>query len=366
MELNSREMMPSNLTTAEWYAFEAKLTALGRRTGAEVEWPTEQLADCGKAGVYRWFAPEALGGWEWSDEAQTVGYLQLSRACLATAFIITQRTAAFSRILASENRAAQNRWLPDLVAGKSFATVGISHLTTSRQHIGTPVLRATNIDSDQYVLDGYVPWVTGGAYADCLVIGATMEDGRQILASLDAKLPGISAGPGLSLLGLSASKTDRVEFDRVKINGDDILFGPIEGVMQQGKASGTGGLQTSTLALGLARQAIDFLQSEANNRNELLATTEKLDQDWQGLWLDLISLTRGKPNCLSEELRQHANSLVLRATQSALTAAKGAGYLASHPTARWCREALFFLVWSCPKNVSHANLCEFAGLTGDL
>ena len=28
----------------------------------------------------------------------------------------------------------------------------------------------------------------------------------------------------------------------------------------------------------------------------------------------------------------------------------------------WCREALFFLVWSCPQSVLTATLCEFAGL----
>ena len=29
---------------------------------------------------------------------------------------------------------------------------------------------------------------------------------------------------------------------------------------------------------------------------------------------------------------------------------------------RWCREALFFLVWSCPQSVLSANLCELAGI----
>jgi len=54
--------------------------------------------------------------------------------------------------------------------------------------------------------------------------------------------------------------------------------------------------------------------------------------------------------------------LALRATQAALASAKGAGYLAGHPAGRWCREALFFLVWSCPAPVLQANLCELAGI----
>jgi hypothetical protein len=66
------------------------------------------------------------------------------------------------------------------------------------------------------------------------------------------------------------------------------------------------------------------------------------------------------------ELRSRANSLVLRATQASLVAAKGAGYLSGHPAGRWCREALFFLVWSCPQPVQDANLCELAAGFGDV
>jgi hypothetical protein len=54
---------------------------------------------------------------------------------------------------------------------------------------------------------------------------------------------------------------------------------------------------------------------------------------------------------------------VLRASQASLTATKGAGYLASASAGRYCREALFFLVWSCPAPVQNANLCELAGLS---
>jgi hypothetical protein len=55
-------------------------------------------------------------------------------------------------------------------------------------------------------------------------------------------------------------------------------------------------------------------------------------------------------------LRAGANSLVLRATQTALTASKGAGFVRSHPAQRWARQALFFLVWSCPRPAAEATL----------
>jgi hypothetical protein len=73
-------------------------------------------------------------------------------------------------------------------------------------------------------------------------------------------------------------------------------------------------------------------------------------------------LPRGEGFITKESIRQRANSLVLRATQAALSAAKGTGYVLGHPAGRWCREALFFLVWSCPQPVSAAHLCELAGI----
>ena len=71
----------------------------------------------------------------------------------------------------------------------------------------------------------------------------------------------------------------------------------------------------------------------------------------------------GEPVCSNEDLRTDANSLVLRSTQAALVAAKGAGFVEGHPVGRWCREALFFLVWSCPQSVQDANLCELVGIS---
>ena len=59
-------------------------------------------------------------------------------------------------------------------------------------------------------------------------------------------------------------------------------------------------------------------------------------------------------------LRARANSLVLRATQAALTASKGSGFMRQHAAQRWARQALFFLVWSCPRPAAEATLAALA------
>jgi alkylation response protein AidB-like acyl-CoA dehydrogenase len=168
--------------------------------------------------------------------------------------------------------------------------------------------------------------------------------------------------PASQLLGLQASQTGQVNFEGVQVSTGNVLQGPSINVLQQGRGAGTGGLQTSTLALGLAASAIDYLKAEVGNRPELQAVTGALVGEWDLLHGDLLALAAGRTACSNEQIRQRANSLVLRATQAALAVAKGAGYALDHPVGRWCCEALFFLVWSCPLPVINANLCELAGL----
>jgi len=325
------------------------------------QWPAEQLRLCGEHGVWGWFMPFEWQGDEWSDADLARGYMGLAGACLTTAFIITQRIAAVRRIVSSSNDALKAKLLPGLRGGERFATVGISQLTTSHQHTDEPILKAEEIATG-YRLTGFIPWVTGAAHADTIVLGAVLGDGRELLIALPTDLPGVTVEAPLRLLGVSASATGQVRLDGVEISEELVLAGPVRGVLSGGSGSGTGGLQTSSLAVGLASAAIDFLDHESVQRPNLVAVAAGLRVDQTQIEADLLNLAAGEPGCTQDDLRARANSLALRASQAALGAAKGAGYVWGHRTGRYCREALFFLVWSCPHPVMQANLCELAGL----
>lgn len=326
-------------------------------------WPQEQLDWCNQAGVFRWFIPAEFGGLGWSEDRILAGYLALAQSCLATTFVLTQWNAACKRILGSENSRLQMELLPKLARGEVFATVGISQLTTSRQHVRQPVLTAER-RSTGFELNGHSPWVTSAAAADVLVLGAVLDDQRQLICAVPGDAAGVSARPGCNLVALTASCTDQVDLDHVFIEDDRVIAGPVPNVMQTNSGGGAGGLQTSTLAVGLSQSAIGFLAEQVVQRSDLQPIVDKLSADCGQLVRGLFDLTVGNPAQLQPgELRQKANSLVLRSTQAALTAAKGAGFLAEHQTGRWAREALFFLVWSCPQPVASANLCELAQIT---
>jgi alkylation response protein AidB-like acyl-CoA dehydrogenase len=362
-------MAISRVTTPDDPALASLCEALAAGA-AEVDqsgrWPADQLRLCAEAGVFEWFLDPRHGGQGWEAVDAVRGYMALASACLTTTFILTQRTGACRRIAASHNRELQARLLPGLVDGRLFSTIGISHLTTSRRHLGRPVLAAEETASG-FRLDGMSPWVTGAVAADAIVMAATLvENGtptdRELVLAVPTELAGVTVDEPFPLVGLTASATGAVRLNGVEVSRDNLIAGPAANVMAGTVGGSTGGYETSALALGLAKAAIDFLASEATKRPELAAPHDALAREHSELVDDLLALVRGEDRCTKESIRQRANTFVLRATQAALSAAKGTGYVAGHPAGRWCREALFFLVWSCPQPVANANLCELAGI----
>jgi alkylation response protein AidB-like acyl-CoA dehydrogenase len=321
-------------------------------------WPLRSWEALGSFGVLGWVIPSEFGGQALSPADLLTGYEHLAGACLTTCFILSQRDAAVRRILGSGNEELCRELLRPLACGGRFATVGLSQLSTSRQH-QQPAMAARLVGNAIH-LNGTMPWVTGAAEAHHFITGAVLDDGRQILAVLPAEAKGVSVAPPLDLMALQGSLTAEVRCEDVCLDRHWLLDGPAEKVMATGRG-GTGGLETSCLALGLAGAAIDYLHAEAAARPELRASAANLERERGQVRRDLHQLAgESCPAEAAAALRTQANNLVLRATQAALTAAKGAGFLRDHPAQRWARQALFFLVWSCPRPVAEATLAYLA------
>src|SRR5258708_25672533 len=122
------------------------------------DWPAESWAALRDGGVMRWvFDRPAVD--------LLTGYEQLAAACLTTTFILSQRDAAARRIRELSQGDFWRNHLAALTRGDSFWTVGLSQLTTSRQHTAPALL--PRIDADgSLTLDGYNPCITGADPAD--------------------------------------------------------------------------------------------------------------------------------------------------------------------------------------------------------
>jgi len=179
-------------------------------------WPAEQLRACAGTGLLHPFARAELGGAPRPASEVLRMLSQLASVCLTTAFTLTQPAGVISRLAACDNDDLARTVIPELLTGRAYGAVGIAQLTTSRRHLAKPILSARETDAG-YVLDGQIPWVTGGAQADWIVAGAPLDDGRQMLALVPTDLPGLVVEPAAEMVGLSATFTGLVRCEGVLV-----------------------------------------------------------------------------------------------------------------------------------------------------
>ncbi|NDC52750.1 MAG: acyl-CoA dehydrogenase [Planctomycetia bacterium] len=328
--------------------------ALGTRaeeTAAAGPWHAGAFALLAESGTLAGFIPPAHGGTGAPETALVAALTAIASRCLTTALVLTQ-WAAGVRIIAGGSETLRAARLPGLARGAATTTVGIAQLSTSRRHLHAPTLVARR-RGGCWRLDGLCPWVTGADSSDTIVTGAVGDAGEQLFFVVPTDAPGLQIAPPLDLLALSGSRTSSVTFTAVE--PADVI------VPEAGGGVRTGGLATTALALGSTRAAVDLLDREARARPALHPVATALGAEAAGLEARLHeAAAAGSEPEARDRLRADANGLVVRAAQAALTATKGAGFVAGHPAGRLVREAHFFLVWSCPQTVSGITLCELS------
>lgn len=330
----------------------AALATLAPRTASEGPWESGAFRLLCESGLLAGFVPADAGGSGAGEAALLRALVATAEACLTTALALTQWAAA-CRILAAGPADLRARLLPRLARGEETTTVGIAQLTTSRQHLGAPAVRATRAGAG-WRLDGVCPWVTGADSVDTIVTGALREDGSPASFVVCTRAAGLVIDPPMDLLALSGSRTSRVGFSGVAPLAEIVPSGP--------PAARAGGLATTALAVGAARGALAILRREAVARPALEPALEGFADEIVALQarLALVADDADATAADRDALRTTASGLVLRVAQGALVASKGAGFVAGHPAERAVREAMLFLVWSCPQQVAQALMCDLA------
>jgi butyryl-CoA dehydrogenase len=323
-------------------AIAGRATALDRSG----DWPAEDLRDLGGIGVWRWFVPEQFGGEGIHPLELHLRYEAIASASLATALVISQRDSAVAWIESALDSGLREELLPGLARGEYFATIGIAQLTTSKQG-GPPQLRAVSQDGG-YRLEGVIPWATGAAKAKFIVAGAVVEDGQQILFVLPTDLPGVSIERPLELVALRASWTSRFELRGARLDRRWVLRGPVAKAIS-GLSRGVP-LSQAFLVFGLCRGALDLISRHDSDRARSLAG--QFGDQFLELRSEILALCQGGREAdaaaAGPRLRASCNDLAARIAQTAVALYKGSALLVDHPAQRLAREAMFFLVWSCP------------------
>ncbi len=330
-------------------------------------WPEASLAELGSAGAWQWVIPAAYGGLGLDQVQLTQAYEAVAAGCMTTLLILTQRDRACELIADGENDSLKAGLLPRLVRNEVLATVGISQVTTSRQG-ARPALAAAP-DGAGFMLNGVMPWVTSAARSDLIVTAALLPDGRQLLAAVDTRAPGVTIDKPMDLMALQASHTCEVHCRNVRVPPERVIRGPAANALSSGMT-----IRPHVVAaagVGLAGSMAVFIAAHSGSADGALRTlAEEIQHRCDAMRERLYRVTQqamsratplaGAAGSVDEpagaadektDLRVAVNDLLVRVAAAALVYGKGTGLLRQMPVQRLAREAMFFLVWSASTDV---------------
>ena len=327
----------------------------------EIDADSAQLKQVlGQMGDRSWLAmkaPVELGGMGLKESEYRRLQISLARTSGALTFLQTQHQSAVSKLAQSKNKSLHTEFFPNVARGKTLIGVGFSHL----RRPGRPMVQATEIE-DGYLISGKVPWITGYGYFDWFILGATLEDGRELYGVLpfqnkvDRGL--ITCSKPMELLAAAATNTVSATIDKWYLKSDRLVNIYPPGAIHQSSRNNI--LDHGFYALGCAYAGLDILQRVTKSKQ-----LEFLHLSWQTLHEEVKEREEQAINFISNsqitysqklKLRTATIDLAQRCSLAAVVASSGAANYLHSSAGRVYREALLFSVSGQTTDVMESSL----------
>ena len=299
-----------------------------------------------------------LGGMGITEAEYRCLQISLARTSGALTFLQTQHQSAVSKLAQSDNVSLRSRFFPGVARGKPLVGVGFSHL----RRRGQPMVRAIQLEGG-YELRGNVPWITGYGFFDWFILGATLEDGRELYGLLPFANKMESGGQitfsqPMQLLAVAATNTVSAKLDRWYLPAADLVSINPPGSIHQSSKNNI--LNHGFYALGCAYAGLDILEAIADKKQ-----LDFLHSALDSLKQEVTAKEREALNCISNQqitydqkllVRAEAIDLAQRCSLAAVTASSGAANYLHASVGRVYREALLFTVSGQTTDVMSASL----------
>ena len=226
-----------------------------------------RLFDLGLMGIE---VPERLGGGGGTFFHAVVAVEELSRVDPAVGVLVdVQNTLVVNALLRWATDEQQRAWLPRLSAD-AVGAYALSEAGSGSDAFALTT-RATRED-DAYVIDGRKLWITNAAEAALFIVFATVDPAagyRGITAFLVPRdTPGLSVGRKEDKLGIRASSTCELVFDRCRVPAGHVLGDVGKGYKVAIETLNEGRIGIGAQMLGLAQGALDHAVRYTKERTQ--------------------------------------------------------------------------------------------------
>ena len=168
----------------------------------------------------------------------------------------------------------KKRWLPKFISGEMMFAIAMTEPGTGSDLAGMKTTATLSDDGTHYVLNGAKTFITGGVYADRVIVCARtapqQEDDRRYgisLLTVDTKSAGYTVGRKLDKIGLKVSDTAELAFADVKVPVEDLLGEEHKGFSYLGQNLPRERLAIAYGAYSQAAAAVELAKRYTQDRN---------------------------------------------------------------------------------------------------
>lgn len=380
--------------TAEHEAFrrmvrefaEADIAPHVERWDAEHHFPVDVVHKMGELGLFGITAPAEYGGGGGDFTSLCLAIEELGRVDQSIGITLEAGVGlGINPILTFGTAEQKQRWLPDLVAGKTLAGFGLTE-PAAGSDAGATRTRA-DLDGDEWVVNGSKQFITNSGSAITSVVTVTArtgtgEPGRPEISTImiPAGTDGFIVEPAYRKLGWHISDTHPLTFDNCRVGTDHLLGDRGRGFAQFLATLDDGRVAIAALAVGCIQACLELSVEYAGER----MTFDRPIGAKQGVAFQISDLAvmaesaraltyraaamkdAGAP---MKDFKQAAAIAKLHATEAAVSATRiatqvfgGYGFMEEYPVARFYRDAKILEIGEGTSEVQRMLIARGLGL----
>ncbi len=242
-----------------------------------MDWDEQQLfplslfKKLGQMGFMGVLIPETFGGSELDYHHYITIIEEISKIDSSIGLSVAAHNSLCSgHILEFASEAQKLRWLPKLASGEWIGAWGLTEHNTGSDagQMSTTAVK----DGDYYIINGAKNFITHGISGDiAVIIARTGEKGDSHGMSafaIEKGVPGFSSGKKENKLGMRASETAEIIFDKCRIHKDNLIGEEGKGFIQALKVLDGGRISIGALSLGIAKGAYEAALKYSKERHQ--------------------------------------------------------------------------------------------------
>lgn len=359
----------------------------------DAHFPSDVVPAMGELGLFGIDAPEEFGGAGLTGGGFTylcVAIEELGRVDQSIGITFSAGVGlGINPILTYGTGEQKERWLPDLIAGRTLAGFGLTE-PEAGSDAGATATRATLADGS-WTINGSKAFITnsGTDITSLVTVTAktgTTADGKPEISAImvPAGTPGFIVEPAYRKLGWHISDTHGLTFDNAQVPEANLLGTQGHGFKQFLKTLDDGRIAISALALGCAQRMLDEATAYAGSRiafgrpigsNQgvsfqiadlaVMVETARL-LTYKAAWLkdEQEAGRRGEG-----EVKQAAAIAKVYSTEAAMSATRiatqvfgGNGFMEEYPVARFYRDAKILEIGEGTSEIQRMVIARGLGL----